>query len=179
MKILAICGSLRSKSYNLAILLEARSQWNKITEFDLFNQLEEIPPFNPDRETPPPSVVDLRARVLSADTILVASPEYVHGIPGALKNALDWLVGSGEWDGKCTAIINVTPSAMEPQYVREGLAEVLRVMSGGNLVEQASFVVTAAFKKFDAEGRITDQALRAQLAHSLKALEQAVKDRKK
>ena len=76
----------------------------------------------------------LRSRIRSADAILVARPEYVRGIPDVLNNLLDWLTGSCEWDGKCTAIFNVTPSAMEPQDISESLAEVLKLMSGGHLI---------------------------------------------
>ena len=93
---MAIAGSFRSKSYNLSILLDARSHLSKNSDFDLFDQLHDITPFNPDQETPPYSVMILRSRIRSADAILVAHPEYVREIPGVLNNLLDWAMGSSE-----------------------------------------------------------------------------------
>jgi len=166
MQILAMCGSLRKVSYNLALLRAVQSRLPHDT-VHIFELLGEIPPFNPEETLIPDAVRDLRAQVKAADLIIIASPEYVHGVPGFLKNALDWVVGSGEWDGKPTVLFHVTPSAMEPRFVREGMAEIITVMSGGRLVAEASFVVTGAFKKFDPAGNIVDTALSMQLDQAL------------
>lgn len=158
MKILCICGSLRPKSYNLSLLRDIKTRLSQSADCKIYERLGDVPPFGPD--LPCPDVIaDLRSQIKTADAIIIASPEYVHGIPGVLKNALDWVVGSGEWDGKPTAIINVTPSANEPVYVRDGLKEVIRVMSGGFVLESASFTVTGAFKLFGEHGEITDPLL--------------------
>lgn len=170
MKILGLCGSLRKKSYNLAILREMERRLSAKADFTLFDSLGDIPPFQPDETSPHPSVLALRAEVLAANAILIASPEYVHGIPGVLKNALDWIVGTGEWDGKPTAIVNVTPSATAPQFVWNGLTEIIRVMSGGRVLDTASFMVTGAFKKFNAEGQIVDEDLAKTLDRSAAAI---------
>jgi chromate reductase len=158
MKILGVCGSLRTQSYNLFLLKELFTKLSRENECKIYSRLADIPPFQPDIPCPE-AVATLRADITSADAIVIASPEYVHGIPGALKNALDWIVGTGEWDQKPTAILNVTPSANEPVFVRDGLKEVIQVMSGGHVLGSASFTVTSAFKKFDASGRITDDLL--------------------
>ncbi|RYZ59313.1 MAG: NAD(P)H-dependent oxidoreductase [Proteobacteria bacterium] len=83
MNVLSICGSLRPNSYNLALLRELKDRLRPDTDSTIFDRLGEIPPFQPD--IPCPEVItDLRAKIKSADAIIIASPEYVHGIPGIL-----------------------------------------------------------------------------------------------
>src|SRR3954470_24143764 len=95
LSILGISGSLRTGSSNTALLRAARVMLPEAVEFTLFDGLGEIPAFNPDiaDEATPASVVALRKQVIAADGVLFSSPEYAHGVPGSLKNALDWLVG--------------------------------------------------------------------------------------
>ena len=93
--ILAVSGSLQAGSSNIALLRIARSVAPDGVELVLYESLADLPYFNPDldRDPPPHPVAQLRAQLLAADGVLLASPEYAHGIPGALKNALDWVVG--------------------------------------------------------------------------------------
>ena len=95
MRIFGVSGSLRAGSSNAALLRAAAAVASAHT-FDLYDGLGTLPPFNPDLDgegmTPPPAVAELRARWNAAAAVLVCSPEYAHGIPGTLKNALDWLV---------------------------------------------------------------------------------------
>ncbi len=166
MKVLALCGSLRERSFNMAILREAQKRLKTAT-LVIFDRLGEIPPFNPDDSSHHASVEALRDSIKDAAAIIIASPEYVHGLPGILKNALDWIVGSGEWDNKPTALIHVTPSAMNPRYAEAALHEVIRVMSGGRIMEAAGFIVSGAFTKFDGTGKIIDPLLSETLDRSL------------
>ncbi len=78
-----------------------------------------------------------RTALQSADGVLLSSPEYAHGIPGALKNALDWVVGSGEFYAKAVGLLNPSPDSL---FAHPQLAEVLRTM-GANVVEGASVTV--------------------------------------
>src|SRR5438105_3807739 len=95
MQILGISGSLRRVSSNTALLRAASLLAPQGVEITLYDGLGDLPPFNPDLEgAEPPSVLDFRARIQEADGVLISSPEYAHGVPGVLKNALDWLVGS-------------------------------------------------------------------------------------
>jgi chromate reductase len=128
MKIIAICGSLRSQSSNLALLRAA----TKIgQEVQIFEGLANLPHFNPDHDvegaTPPPAVAELRAMLADADGILISSPEYAHGVPGSLKNALDWLVSDGALVDKPVALINASPVGGE--FARDSLVETLRTMN--------------------------------------------------
>ena len=118
LKILAICGSLRQQSTN-KLLLEACAQLAPTgVEISLYSGLGTLPLFNPDIEdtdveTEVPFSLDtveaLRTQMASADGLLIASPEYTHGITSAIKNAIDWLISSGELSDKPTAILNASP----------------------------------------------------------------------
>jgi chromate reductase len=95
-KILTISGSLRSRSSNTELLRAARLVADPSWIFDHYDGLAVLPHFNPDDDVdgaaPPDPVRDLRARIAAADALLICSPEYAHGVPGSLKNALDWMV---------------------------------------------------------------------------------------
>ena len=150
MRILAVSGSLRASSGNTALLKAAQKAAPPDLEIALFTQLEAIPAFNPDREaeTAPSAVAALRDSVREHDAVLISTPEYAHGIPGVLKNALDWLVGSGEFYEKPVAFLHTSPRG---EIARAALKEVLVTMA-------AQFV-------FDGEAEPGDtQALRAALA---------------
>ena len=128
MKIVAICGSLRTRSSNLALLRAAASL---AAEVEIYEGLAKLPHFNPDDDvegaTPPPAVGELRAKLAEADGILISSPEYAHGVPGSLKNALDWLVSDGALVDKPVALINASPVGGE--FARDALVETLRTMN--------------------------------------------------
>ena len=98
MNILAICGSTRTRSTNLALLMQLREQAPCGITLTLDDSLRTLPIFNPDREgdATPDAVTDFCRRIAAADALIIASPEYVHAIPGGLKNAIDWLVSREE-----------------------------------------------------------------------------------
>jgi NAD(P)H-dependent FMN reductase len=128
MKIIAICGSLRAQSSNRALL---RAATNLGIDVQIYEGLGSLPHFNPDDDadgaTPPPAVTELRKLLADADGILISSPEYAHGVPGSLKNALDWLVSDGALVDKPVALINASPVGGE--FARDSLVETLRTMN--------------------------------------------------
>lgn len=128
MKILAISGSLQAGSSNTTLLRIAQSMALEDIEVVLYASLADLPYFNPDldRDPAPTPVADLRAQLLAADGVLLASPEYAHGIPGALKNALDWVVGSGELYAKPVAVLSASPRSSGGAYAREAIERTLR-----------------------------------------------------
>src|SRR5262245_8570399 len=111
--LLAICGSLRARSSNGSLLLTAQILAQEEVEVAICGGLGRLPLFNPDldEDPGPPAVVDLREQLRAADGVVISSPEYAHGVPGAMKNALDWLVGSGELVDKPVALWNASPSS--------------------------------------------------------------------
>ncbi|MGH0029421.1 MAG: NADPH-dependent FMN reductase, partial [Myxococcota bacterium] len=113
-------GSLQPASSNAWLLARFAAGCAPGT-FETFDRIRDIPHFDPtlDVDPVPEAVVALRAALRASDAVLFASPEYGHGMPGSLKNALDWLVGSGEIGGKPVAI---TCAAQGPERGRKGLA---------------------------------------------------------
>jgi NAD(P)H-dependent FMN reductase len=113
-RILAICGSLQSQSGNLSLLRVAATSAPEGVGIVVFDGLRDLPHFNPDLEAngdaPPPAVVEWRRALGESDALLIATPEYGHSLPGALKNAIDWVIGSGELGGKVVGITAAVPS---------------------------------------------------------------------
>ncbi|HJR13894.1 MAG TPA: NADPH-dependent FMN reductase [Rhodanobacteraceae bacterium] len=127
--VLCLCGSLRRVSANRAALEAARELAPPSLRLDLYDDVSGLPVFDPDVETGPlpRSVRELRGAVGRADALLIACPEYAHGIPGAFKNLLDWLVGALEFPGKPVLLLNT--SARGSHHAQDALREVLTTMS--------------------------------------------------
>jgi NAD(P)H-dependent FMN reductase len=138
-RVLCLSGSLRRGSANTAVLEAARRLAPPVLELVPYAGLGGLPWFNPDdeHEPLPPTVAELRREVGAADALLVACPEYAHGVPGAFKNALDWLVGSLEFPGKPVALIHASGRS---HHAQDALREILRTMSA-TLLDRASGTV--------------------------------------
>lgn len=135
MKVLAISGSLRAASINTALLRAAARLAPRGIEVTLLSGVGELPLFNPDLESMVPSpVVELRRQVAAADALLLASPEYAHGVTGTIKNVLDWLVSFEPFVDKPVAVLKTSRRA---HHAHTALRETLRTMSAV-IVEQAS-----------------------------------------
>jgi NAD(P)H-dependent FMN reductase len=133
----------------------------------LFDGLGELPLFNADLEADlPPHVVALRSAVSSADALLVASPEYAHGVSGVMKNALDWLVGADDFAGKPVALVNSAPRA---HHAHESLREILRTMSA-SLVAEACLTVPLLGACGTECGMLASPELAAEIRRALAAL---------
>lgn len=132
----ALCGSLRKASTNLALLEALRDLAPLDIRVEICDLLGELPIFNPDRETDdmPGCVLALAAKIRDADGLIVSSPEYAHGIPGGLKNALDWLVSRDEIPHKPVMLVH---ASYRGDFALDALAEVLKTMSV-RLVKEAS-----------------------------------------
>ncbi len=130
MKILAVCGSLQAKSSNLALLQAAAASAPSSVEFVLCDGLRDLPQFNPDIEASgtPESVRRWRQALAECHAVLIASPEYGFSLPGALKNGIDWVIGSGELEGKVVAITAAVPG---PERGRRGLQALRDTLSAG------------------------------------------------
>jgi NAD(P)H-dependent FMN reductase len=172
MLILAISGSLRAGSLNTALLDAAARVAPAGVQVVRYEGMAELPAFNQDlEESPhlPMPVRDLRAHVAAADALLVSSPEYAHGMPGALKNLLDWLVGSVDFPGKPVTLVAPSERSVHAQAQ---LAEVLRTMSA-RLVPDAAVLVPLARRDMDAESIVADPQLAARLRDTLATLTRA------
>jgi RimJ/RimL family protein N-acetyltransferase/NAD(P)H-dependent FMN reductase len=167
LRILAIPGSLRARSSNLLLLETAAIIAGDLRlEFDIFNALESIPPFNPDNTAEPSAVASMRSSIAHADAVIFSIPEYAHGVPGALKNALDWLVGGIALTDKSLALFNASARSV---YAQAALREILVTM-GARFVDPACTSVALLADSRTAQQLAADPAIAAPIAAALQTL---------
>ncbi|AET58951.1 nadph-dependent fmn reductase [Paenibacillus terrae HPL-003] len=173
-KVLAISGSLRQKSSNTALLKATIGLASENMIFTMYNGLGELPHFNPDLDIDegPASVNELREQLKEADGVLICTPEYGNGVPGALKNALDWIVSSGEFVNKPTAVISASPSPMGGNLAHASLLLTLQMINA-EIVENGKVIIPHITLKLNQEGEITNLETRQELQALLQGLEQA------
>ena len=170
MRFLAISGSLRRASTNTAALEALARLAPDGVKVLVYRDLDKLPPFNPDEDVedkPKPEPVEtLRALIGASDAIIIAAPEYAHGVPGVLKNALDWLVASETFAGKPVALINASPRAFHAQA---SLRETLATMAA-RVLPEAFAAVSLAGKRVSAADIEADPVYARRLKESLEAL---------
>ena len=173
MRILGIAGSLRGSSYNRALLRAAREllpEGVELVEYDL----RDLPFYDGDVEAAgdPDSVVAFKEAIREADALLIATPEYNRGVPGVLKNAIDWAsrppLGS-PLTGKPVAIMGASTGRGGTARAQEQLRSALE-FSRANVLEQPEVLVPEAFMRFDEQGELVDAGARAELAELLDTL---------
>jgi chromate reductase len=139
MLVLGISGSLRADSHNTELLRAAATLLPSGVEFELYDGLKEIPPYVEDEEsTAPESVTRLRERIAAADAVLFATPEYNHSIPGALKNALDWVsrpLASNTMRNKPAAVIGASTGMFGAVWAQAELRKVLAAL-GARVIDR-------------------------------------------
>ncbi len=148
MVIFAISGSLREGSSNTEILKKIKLHLPKSTEFILYDGLSRLPHFNPDmdKENVPAEVVELRGMIKRSNAMIISTPEYAHGIPGSLKNALDWMVSTTVLENKPMAVI--FGSASEGNFAKDALVEVLKTVSA-RIMPETLVQISASQEKVD------------------------------
>lgn len=173
-KILAISGSLRAKSTNLTIIENIARTFSARIEMSIYDGLARLPHFNPDLEQTAEiaEVDDFRRRIRAADGVLICTPEYVFSIPGALKNALEWTVGTSDFDAKPTALI--TASSLG-EKTHESLFLVLKTI-GATISEDTALLISGARTKLNSEGEITDAPTAEAINRLIEAFFQEIAD---
>ena len=164
-QILTISGSLRAKSSNSAVLQAIEILAPAATDITFYSELANLPHFNPDLdcEPLPDFIKSLRQQVKSCDGIIISSPEYAHGVPGSLKNLLDWLVSSVEFPGKPVAVINTNPRAT---IALASLKEILITMSA-QIIEPVNITLAIAGRNLNAEDIAADLELSRSLRQAI------------
>jgi chromate reductase len=165
MRILAVSGSLQARSSNGALLHALAAEFGDATTATtattatFTRALHELPPFNIDTDVEPAlaAVREWRAELMQAEVVLFATPEYAFGIAGSLKNALDWVVGSGELVNKQVVLLGASTLETGAGFALEALERTIRVMSADVVGVQSIPFVRA---KVNAEGLVTDEATR-------------------
>ncbi len=175
MRILAISGSLRASSTNTTLVRAIMRLAPENMLFSLYDELGELPHFSPDIdiEDAPQPVNALRRQLRDADGVLLCTPEYAYGVPGSLKNALDWTVSSGEFVSKPVVVISASPSILGGDKAHASLLLTLTALSA-NIVEGGTLIIPLMRTKLNANGEITDTATTQALRSVLAALAQTI-----
>ncbi len=169
-----IAGSLRTGSLNRALLRAARELAPVGMEIRIFDGMADIPLYNQDVEAlgDPEPVQALKRAIGEADALLVVTPEYNHGVPGVLKNAIDWAsrpAGGSVLARKPAAILGASPGVTGTARAQSQLRQAF-VFTNTPVVPQPEILVYRAHEKFDADGRLTDEKTRefvGKLLHEL------------
>ncbi|KAI9134284.1 NADPH-dependent FMN reductase [Acaryochloris sp. CCMEE 5410] len=169
--ILAISGSLRSQSSNTRLVQAIVGLAPPGITIEIYNGIARLPHFNPELEGAGDlvAVEGWRTQLQAADGVLFCTPEYAHGVPGTLKNALDWIVSSGEFMNKPTAVISASPSPDGGEKANASLVQTLRVMMA-DIQEESILCISAISAKINAEGEITDTSTEIALRSILQGL---------
>lgn len=171
-RIVGLAGSLRSGSLNRALLraaAEIAPAGLVIAPFDLI----EVPLYNGDIEADgdPPAVAALKQAIAAADGVLFATPEYNHGVPAVMKNAVDWASRpprGAPLGGKPVGIIGASPGMTGSARGQSQLRQAFE-FTNSYCMPQPELLVFKAHEKFDAEGRLIDEATRTYLGRYLEA----------
>lgn len=153
--ILAICGSTRQASSNLSLIQAIAELYPNELRINIFPSVADLPHFNPDLDIdePPLAVKKFRKQIHNADAVLISTPEYAMGLPGSLKNALDWTVKTADFSAKPVAAITASSSGKK---AHQSLIDVLTVIEAKMTVETQLLI---SFIKTKVRGReITDPA---------------------
>jgi chromate reductase len=174
LRIAGLAGSLRRGSFNRALLRAAQELAPAGLAIEAVELLD-VPLYNGDVEAEgdPPGVVALKQAIRSADGVLFVTPEYNHGVPGVMKNALDWASRpprDAPLAGKAVGIVGASPGMTGSARGQSQLRQAFEFTSS-YCMPQPEILVSRAHEKFDAEGKLTDAATREYLSRYLVAFE--------
>lgn len=171
-RLLAISGSLRAVSTNTALLKAAMLLAPPGMTVELWDGLGGLPHFNPDLDADPlPAAVSAwRKRIAEADGLLISSPEYARGVPGSLKNALDWLVSGPEHPGKPVAFFHASERGVASQAALRLILETM----GLCILDDATITVPLLGRQTDAAALAADPAVGEKIRAALGAYAKAL-----
>jgi len=176
-EILGIVGSLRKQSYNRFALVAAQKLVPDGAVINLL-ELHGIPIFNQENETPlPDTVLEFKRRILAADAVIFATPEYNYSVPGVLKNAIDWAsrpYGQSAWTGKPAAIMGASSGDLGTARAQYHLRQVL-VALDMPVVNLPEVMISNAAQCFDSQGTLTDESTRRHIQKLMGALMMLIK----
>lgn len=172
MRFLAISGSLRAASSNTALVAALTDLTPPGVAIDIYRRIADLPHYNADVDEAgaPPPVLHFRTCLRACDALVISSPEYAHGVSGSLKNALDWVVASGELSQKPVAIMNASPRAT---HAHASLIEIVTTMNA-QVIPEASIPVPLLGRNVDTAGIVADQEIASAVRSALEALARAV-----
>lgn len=165
MNVLAICGSTRAQSSNKRYLT-AIGRLGHRWAYTLFEDLAALPAFNPDLDLPD-TVREFLSLLSAADGVVICTPEYAMGVPGALKNAIDWTVAESAFSGKPTALVT---ASLDGRKGHAALMETLKVIEA-RMTPETELIISHAQTRIDPTGTITDAKTLSQVTAVVRALE--------
>lgn len=172
MKIVAISGSLRQNSINSGLIIAAQELTPPGVEIELLDY-RSFPFYDQDinEQGIPEAVQQVGEKIMAADAIIIATPEYNYSIPGVLKNAIDWLSRMPEapFDGKPLAIMGASPSFMGTARAQIHLRQALQYLNPV-ILNKPELLVNNAFEKFDEQGKLQDESTKQHISAMLTAL---------
>lgn len=165
--VLAICGSTRADSTNSRFIRAIATAARDLFALIPYPSIKALPHFDPDEDIDPApeTVARFRASVRGADGVLICTPEYAMGVPGSLKNALDWLVSSSDLSGKPVMVVT---ASLDGQKAHASLLATLGMVEAV-LSDETSVLIPFARTKVDAEGTITDPGASGAIAQGVTA----------
>jgi len=171
-RILGISGSLRRDSHNTNLLRAAAEAAGPEIEFELYDGLKQIPPYDEDDDVQPRpgSVAGLNEAIANADAVLFSTPEYNSSIPGQLKNAIDWVsrpVATNVLRNKPVAVVGASTGGFGAVWAQAELRKVLAAL--GARVLDLELPVPHAHTRFE-DGGLTDDEIRTRLEQAIEAL---------
>jgi len=168
-KVIAICGSTKANSSNLKLIYAIAKMAQGKFDISVFRDIASVPHFNPDldNDAPPAAVVEFRNMLRASDGILICTPEYAMGVPGSLKNAIDWTVSSMEFSQKPTALI--TASSLG-QKGHASLIETLKIIEA-KTTDETQLLIPYINAKINADCDITDENTTAAIISLIDRLE--------
>ncbi|HTF28408.1 MAG TPA: NADPH-dependent FMN reductase [Flavitalea sp.] len=163
--ILIVPGSIRKNSTSHQLIPAVTKYFPAEFTYEVFDQLGELPHFN-DAAEPGEKIVAWRKTIAYSAAVIFITPEYAYGVPGTLKNALDWIVSSGELVNKPTALITASTGG---QYAHESLIRTLGALTA-EPDEHARLLISFIRSKLDTEGHVIDQALETKISDLVTSL---------
>lgn len=172
-RVAGIPGSLREASLNKGLLRAAMELAPAGMEISIYTRLGDIPPYNDDvfQKGDPEPVADLKEFIATADAILIATPEYNYGVPGVLKNAIDWAsrpAGKSVLNRKPAAIMGCSPGLGGTIRAQHALRQTF-VFTDTHVMSQPEIKIPSAAPLFDASGRLADENTRQYVKRFLEA----------
>jgi chromate reductase len=172
-RVAGIVGSLRAGSLNRGLLQAAVELAPAGMEIDIYARLGDIPPYNDDvfQKGDPPAVADLKGFIAGAQALLISTPEYNYGVPGVLKNAIDWAsrpAGKSVLNRKPAAIMGCSPGLGGTIRVQHALRQTF-VFTETYVMVQPEIKIPSAAPLFDPSGKLTDENTRQHIRKFLES----------
>lgn len=171
---MAMIGSLSARSSNLNVVENIAKLAGEHFNVSIYEGIRHLPQFNPDLEGEllPAEVTAFRQAIAAADMVLISTPEYVFGVPGSLKNALDWTVSSADFREKPVALI---VASLSGEKAFESLLKTLETLEA-EICDGCTMLVSHIKAKIGADGEITHDSTRVELTKIVDSIASILKE---